>query len=162
MAQSIGDIPPDISKLTVPKAARALGISPEAVRNRLSRGTLDSTKENGTVYVLLSSNMAQYTTDTPNDISLDIAKDPGAVSLLDAKNETIRVLREQLEAERAANRENRRLLAAALERIPALEEAPDTPPESPQSPETTSEGVGRPEEPPDTGRRSWWRRLFGA
>jgi hypothetical protein len=44
-----GDTPRDISRLIVPEAARQLGISPEAVRNRLSRGTLKSVKEGGTV-----------------------------------------------------------------------------------------------------------------
>jgi hypothetical protein len=39
-------------------------------------------------------------------------------------------LRRELAEEREANRENRRLLAAALERIPALEE-PSEPRESP-------------------------------
>src|SRR3954449_4255323 len=105
MAQSTDDIPPNISRLTVPEAARGLGISPEAVRNRLSRGTLRSVKENGTVYVLLETDRLRYTGGTPNDI-------PGASdALISAKDETIRVLREQLEAERAASAELRRIVA---------------------------------------------------
>ena len=49
------------------------------------------------------------------------------------------------------DRENRRLLVAALERIPELE-APSEPRESPESPADMGEGV----EP-----RGFWRRLFG-
>ena len=47
-------------------------------------------------------------------------------------------LREQLDKEREANRENRRLLAAALERIPAIEAS-----EARESPQTGSERVVR-------------------
>jgi hypothetical protein len=166
MARSNGDISSDLSRLTVPNAAKALGISPEAVRNRLSRGTLDSEKENGTVYVLLPTDRdqhigdrPQYTDDTPPDISRDVE---AAAELVDAKDETIHVLREQLEAERAANRENRRLLAAALERIPAIEAPADTAsPASRDASVTSSEdGSGTPA-PPQEEQVPWWRRLLG-
>src|SRR3954463_10388636 len=40
-------------RLTVSQAAEELRISAEAVRSRVKRGTLHSTKEGGTVYVLL-------------------------------------------------------------------------------------------------------------
>ena len=120
------DTPTDISRLTVPEAARTLGISPEAVRNRLSRGTLDSIKENGTVYVLLENDMARSTTDTPNDMARSTAGTPGGtpdayVALVAAKDETINLLRSQLEAEREANQENRRIIAGLVQRVPELE-----------------------------------------
>ncbi len=69
MAQSNSDTSPDILRLTVPDAAKALGISPEAVRNRLSRGTLESMKEDGSVYVLLPADRAQHTGDISPDMS---------------------------------------------------------------------------------------------
>jgi hypothetical protein len=87
--------------------------------------------------------------------------------LVEALREQVADLREQLEAERSANRENRRLLAAALERIPPQLEAP---PEDPESPESASETSGSTQdreesreesEEPSPERRSWWRRLFG-
>src|ERR671911_684721 len=62
--RSNGGTPPGISRLTVPEAARALGISPEAIRNRLSRRTLNSVKEDGTVYVLLEADRLRHTDDT--------------------------------------------------------------------------------------------------
>jgi len=68
----------------------------------------------------------------------------------------------QLEAEREVDRENRRLLLAALERIPpALEGAPSEPSEgaAPAS-EESGGGTARPgEERPS--ERPWWRRVFG-
>jgi hypothetical protein len=173
MAQSTDDIPNgtppgnrdtpiDISRYTVPEAAQALGISPEAVRNRLSRGSLKSIKEKGSVYVLLSDDMVQstgdtshdrsrYTTDTPHDISGEIA------GILSAKDETIRVLKEQLDAEREANRENRRIIAGLVQRVPELEPAS----EPQESPETASVGAEGVEVPFEEKQRSWWRRFFG-
>ena len=159
------DTPTDISRLTVPEAARALGISPEAVRNRLSRGTLDSTKENGTVYVLLQNDMARSTTDTPNDKPRSTSGTPGDtpgahVALVAAKDETINLLRSQLEAEREANRENRRIIAGLVQRVPELE-APrnghETATAEPDREEHRPAKDGAQEAPE---RRSWWRRLL--
>jgi hypothetical protein len=141
MVQSTADIPPDISRLTVPEAARGLGISPEAVRNRLSRGTLRSVKEDGTVYVLLETDRLRYTDDTPNDIP----DEPTA--LISAKDETIRVLREQLEAERAASAELRRIVAGLVQRVPELEPAREPTPEPRESPVTSSREQGNSSHP---------------
>jgi hypothetical protein len=161
MAQSNSDISPDILRLTVPEAAQALGISPEAVRNRLSRGTLDSAKEDGTVYVLLEADMVRHTDDVSHDIPGD------AEALITAKDETIRVLREQLEAEREASAELRRIVAGLVQRVPELEAAPE-PQESPKSagaaPETpdTAEPRSTTEEQQEPTSRPWWRRMFGS
>jgi hypothetical protein len=59
--------------------------------------------------------------------------------------EIISTRNEELTAEREANREQRRLLAAALERIPELEPAPEQPP--PSEPSQTSEEP--PQQPPE-------------
>jgi DNA-binding Lrp family transcriptional regulator len=160
------DTPTDISRLTVPEAARALGISPEAVRNRLSRGTLDSIKENGTVYVLLDNDMARSTADTPNDRPRSTAGTPGDipdahVALVAAKDETINLLRSQLEAEREANRENRRIIAGLVQRVPELEA-----PRNGHEETATAEPEGSDPRPTKDGaqkgaERSWWRRWFG-
>jgi hypothetical protein len=61
-----------------------------------------------------------------------------------------------------ANRENRRIIAGLVQRVPELE----GPRESRDAPETASEDVGKgasvPPEPQEpTERRSWWRRFFG-
>ena len=156
------DIPGDILRLTVPDAAQALGISPEAVRNRLSRGTLESIKEDGTVYVLLQADKVRYTGDTPNDGSRHTGDIPTDISgetdsLISAKDETIRVLSEQLEAERAANAEMRRIVAGLVQRVPQLE-APSEAPESPETATPAGEGV---ETPLAAGKPSWLKRFFG-
>src|SRR5829696_9926673 len=103
---------------TVAEAAVLLGISEGAVRMRGKRGTLPSTREGGRLYVLLNVDPTPEP-ERPHD------------GTHDRTSELIDTLREQLEAERQAHAEARRLLAAALERIPAIE-APQEPSEPPQ------------------------------
>jgi hypothetical protein len=155
---------PEMSRYTVTQAADILGISTGAVRNRLSRGTLQQVKEGGTVYVLLS-------TDIPRDTKRDADDIPGGMShpessaLTSELRDRLRYVEEQLEAERRAHAEARRLLMAALERIPPQLEAPQ---EARESPETVEEEPERAEPRSATGeaqesaqQRPWWRRVFG-
>ena len=154
----------DTARYTVPQAADILGISQGAVRNRLSRGTLRSIKDSGTVYVLLdtdmSSDKARDVIDTPRDMSQS-----DTTALTSELRDRLRYVEEQLEAERQAHAEARRLLMAALERIPPQLEAPS---EARESPETVEEepGEGRaassdaPQQP-QAPQRPWWRRVFG-
>jgi excisionase family DNA binding protein len=129
-------------RLTVQEAAGELGISTDAVRMRLQRGTLRKHRDGeGRVYVLLTGDESKPNV-RPNGV---------ASPLLEAKDDTIRILREQLAAEREANRENRRLLLAALERpVRELEaETEEDPPKQSEGPET---GARRPER-----GYPWWR-----
>jgi hypothetical protein len=143
--------PSDIEhRLTVKEAAAALGISSEAVRTRIQRGTLKSIHERGRVWVVLDPDETQSNTDrTANQTEL--------VHELRAR---VAFLEGQLKIRTEENRRKDHLLAAALERIPALEPpesaeraAPtDTPPGAPEGPQEGSEG---------SYRQSWWRRVFG-
>ena len=125
-----------MERYTVSQAADMLGITTGAVRNRLSRGTLPSTKENRTVYVLL-----------PTDMSRDAERDTGGIpsgmphpepdALTSELRDRLHYVEGQLEAERQAHAEARRLLAAALERIPAIEAASEA--ETTEAAETVEE-----------------------
>jgi hypothetical protein len=148
---------------TVAEAADMLEISTGAVRNRLSRGTLASTKEDGTVYVLLPPDMSRdaerHTTDTPGGMP------PSDSDVLTSElRDRLRYVEDQLEAERQAHAEARRLLMAALERIPPQLEAPSEARESPQTVEEETEGA-EPRtatvESQEGEQRPWWRRWFG-
>ncbi len=140
-------------RLTLRQAAARLGVSESAIRKRVERGTLRSDKgSDGRRYVYL---------DTGADAVADVSSPSSAtgergalISELRAHNGT---LREQLEAERQANSEHRRLLAAALERIPPQLEAR----ESPQTARDASEGASPHSAARGTQeatRRPWWRR----
>src|SRR5215213_4369751 len=144
-------------RLTLRQAAARLGVSESAIRKRVERGTLRSDKgPDGRRYVYLDS-VADSVADTGADTSATPERD-ALISEMHAHNET---LREQLAAERQAHAEARRLLAAALERIPALE----PPPEAPESPDTPSEPVPGTQTSPEPQtapeRVPWWRRMFG-
>jgi DNA-binding Lrp family transcriptional regulator len=149
-----GDTPGDISKLAVPEAARALGISPEAVRNRLSRGTLKSVKEGGTVYVLLETDRLRYTGDTPTDRPGDIRAEL-VEELRDRISYLERVLGEEREARTEERRRHDTLMAQLMQRIPEIE-GPREARESPVSPgpsETPANAGGGREEATE---RRWW------
>jgi hypothetical protein len=131
----------------VAEAADALGITVDAVRSRVKRGTIDHERKGGRVYVLLGADESR----PGHDQDTDQVSDQGARESEDRTAELITTLREQLQAERQAHAEARRLLAAALERIPPQLEAPSEARESDVSPEPTGE-LGELREELDTER----------
>jgi hypothetical protein len=145
---------PSHQRLTVPEAARELGITEAAVRGRIKRGTLRSYRESGKVYVLLEGDASATNRDAPTDAPTD-------------QSELIDVLREQLAEEREARRRADTIIAQLTQanatlaaRIPELE-----PPESTSEPSDTPEPQSAPEEQQEVTsqpqERSWWRRMFG-
>lgn len=116
------------TRLTLRQAAAALGVSESAIRKRVTRGTLRSDiGPDGRRYVYL---------DTVADILTDEGADAvphersALLSELRAHNDT---LREQLEAERQAHAEARRIIAGLVERIPSIK--------APQEPSEAAEAV---------------------
>ena len=147
-------------RTTVAEAAELLGISAEAVRGRIRRGTIPVERESGTVYVLLEHPAAGRTTTDQPRTTTDRPYDR-TDALIAALEGQVEDLREQLRAERQGHAEARRLLMAALERIPPQLEAPQ---EARESPETPSDAGPNTEASPETGgeRRGFWSRLFGS
>lgn len=157
-------------RVSVPEAALLLGISEDAVRSRLRRRTLRKEKTpDGTVYVILNDSSAadRPPTSTDQPTTGQATDQPDAQAMLELMRDQVEMLRDQLDQERAANRENRRIIAALVQRVPELEAR--TPTESPRAephaPESAAEGTQTPETTASpeavTERRSWWRRLFG-
>jgi hypothetical protein len=137
-------------RVSVDQAARTLGLSVDAVRKRVQRGTIPYEKDRtGRVKIILD------TIDTLQDKVQDVPE-PGVDRLLEAKDETIKELRDRVRYLEVESRKDH-LLAAALERIPAIE-APQEATESPESAEPRS-ATGEQQEP--TSPRPWWRRMFG-
>jgi hypothetical protein len=146
------DRTPYVRRTTVAEAATVLGISAEAVRGRIRRGTIPVEREGGTVYVLLEGEPQDRTT---GDQSRTTADQPD-----DRTDLLIAELQDRVRSLEEANRENRRIIAALTSRIPAIE----APSEATGSPEDTPGGVRpRPDAPgPQEGpQRPWWRRMFG-
>jgi hypothetical protein len=142
-----------------------LGVTVDAVRSRVKRGTIDHEREGGRVYVLLDADEYSPGHAQGIDQGIDQGGDQGTRETEDRTAELIATLREQLAAERQAHAEARRIIAGLVERIPAIEAPQDTT-EAPQDAEDVTEGTDpQPTAPgPQEGtqRRPWWRRIFGS
>jgi predicted nucleic acid-binding Zn-ribbon protein len=135
------------TRMTLRQAATVLDVSESAIRKRVERGTLRSDKgPDGRRYVYLDT-VADTMADEVADTSATHERD-ALMSELRAHNDT---LQEQLKAERQGHAEARRLLAAALERIPPQLEAPSEARESDVRPGPTGE-LGELREELDTER----------
>jgi excisionase family DNA binding protein len=153
---------PTNQRVTVSEAAEQLGITAEAVRMRIKRGTLRSERQAGRVFVLLGPDRpTEHTTERTEPIE-------------DRTAELIATLQEQLAEEREARRRADTIIAqlarANEEQARTIREleAPSEPPsEARESPQTVEEEPERAEPQPATvesqegARGPWWRRVFG-
>lgn len=109
-----------MDRLTVPDAAKALGISVDAVRKRIQRGTIHHARdEQHRVWVWVD----------PSETGMDTDQDTEASTVLVASlQDQIRFLREELQRKDA-------ILLSLTERIPELEarEPKEEEPEPPRS-----------------------------
>ncbi len=86
-------------KLTVMEMSKYLGVSKEAIYNRLRRGTLESITEDGKKYVLLTSSV-QREGRLPKRTAVTSAIDSEYVDLLKAQIEELKHKNEKLENDR--------------------------------------------------------------
>jgi hypothetical protein len=129
--------PPSAERVSVPQAADHLGTTVDALRKRVQRGTIPHERDrDGRVWILLDTGRPRQDTDQDTD-----RPQSDSTALISAKDETIATLREQLQAERQAHAEARRIIAGLVERIPAIE----APSEERESPETVEEAPDRAE-----------------
>ncbi len=155
---------------TVEQAAEVLGLTPGRVRQLLRDEDLDGTPPNPgsgqrgwsvsaeSVRERLDRQQPRPDQGTPGDRG-------ELVEELRRQNE---YLRRQLDQATERDRENRRLLAGLIERVPALE-APAPADQPPQEAESAGDAPGKGPVPHDREtatetrpvERSWWRRVFG-
>ena len=141
----------------MPEAAEALGITADAVRSRIKRGTLPTVREGGRVFVVMGA------TGRPNAQAKPTSQQ-GEERLYREMQERIRYLERQVEEEREARRRADTLLAQLMQRIPELDaasaerEAPEAVEPEPERAAPRSDAPGRRE---GVQRRPWWRRVFG-
>lgn len=151
--------------VTVNEAAEALDVSVEAVRGRIKRGSITHERRGNAVYVLLESDQSSTSHDQSTTGHQPVADQ---WALVEALQEQVGYLRDQVESEREARRRADHIIAALTERIPELEASPQSPEEAESASENASSGEADWEEAPEehkepqTGaRRPWWRRIFG-
>ncbi len=147
--------------VTVAEAAEILGVSVEAVRGRIKRGTLEAERRDEGVFVYLDADQPTTGRDQSTNQSTDQGayQTVSAAEFIEEMRDRIHDLREQLASERRANEENRRIIAALTQRIPEIEAPSQEPRESPEMADDEQQGRGP---IPDAGdpqsgpERRWW------
>ena len=145
----------------LPTAAELLDTTTEAVRKRASRGTLRSERHDGRVVVWVDDDRTEGGREAQVDRE----------ALLEAKDETISILRDQLRL-RAEEIQRRDVIisqltqanAALAARVPELEaaESHEKPAQAPaEATPTPAPGQGTTGAQNGSERVSWWRRWFG-
>ena len=122
----------------IPTAAGRMGITPEAVRKRIARGTLPATKQDGRWYVVLDGQDGQGPaswTGRPTPDGIDSVQD----AVQDDKDKLIEVLQAQVESQGAQ-------LEARIREVQELHVLL----------QQTQAAL-----PPARDPRPWWRRLLG-
>jgi hypothetical protein len=156
------DSPHDVlDGLTVRQAADRLGITQDAVRKRIARGTIGHDKDHkGRIFVYLDPFERKSKTDQDN------GQDGESKTVPDDQDRYTRSLEDQIDFLRRELERKDTIIMSLTQRIPELEaapeprEAPQTASEEPYSTHAPPEAYGPPE-PPQERKRSWWREFFG-
>ena len=145
------------------EAAELLDTSTEAVRKRAARRSLRSDRQNGRVLVWVDEGRTEGGREAQVDRE----------ALLEAKDETISILRDQLRL-RAEEIQRRDVIISQLtqanaslaSRVPELEaaeshdDAAEEPAEATHTP-APGQGTTPHTDEPRSSRQPWWRRVFG-
>ena len=165
--------PPDVEVVSLKEAAVRLGISPDATRKRLERGTLQGEKRGGRRRAILGPDArADDDQDATVDACVDTGRTPSDATLdsLSTLVETLRsesaYLRATLDAEIEARRRADHLVAGLMERLPELAAITETPQERDPSPLRGDVGKAEPLKKPCADMlalvwRRWFRRITG-
>lgn len=155
--------------LPVAEAARVMGISRDALYKRIRRNSVEWVEgEDGRIHVRVDT-ATDAAMDADVDADIDASTDQA--TLIASLEEQVAYLREIIrsrdeeirrreEEYREESRRKDHLLAAALERIPAIE----PPSDARESPVSASEEQAKGQVPPEPEKaesRPWWRKLFG-
>ncbi len=133
-----------MDRITVREAADRLGVTPDAIRQRIKRGTIRHDKgEDGLTYVYVTPSA------TVTEPSADTHDGGVTEALLRTYEDQIQFLRAELERKDA-------ILLSLTQRIPELE-APESAGEAQGSTMTPTAQ----DEPESATQRPWWRRLIG-
>ncbi len=160
---------PTTRRVPVEEAAKILGITANAVRKRIERGTLRSEREGDTRYVLLTTDMPRHAVNMPPSMPggqiLMVERLESEVAFLrDLLRGRDEELRREREAREEAERRHDTIIMRMAERIPELEAQPEirgVREESVGKAETAKFRESSSSYEKDS-RKSWWWRLFSA
>jgi hypothetical protein len=157
---------------TAMQAAHILRLTPTRVRQLLQSGELEGERDEAGHWLIPARAVHERLERLRRESFLEaVGYDPSSVregslqELVEVLNSQVEMLRAELDEAHAANRENRRIIAGLVERIPPAIEPPRDAPGPPETAADEQQGRGS---IPDAGGpqesaepRSWWRRVFG-
>jgi hypothetical protein len=163
-------------RVNVPEAADLLGLTVEAIRGRIKRGTIDHERDGERVFVLVDTDHPPtshgQSGDKPSDQPHERHPDESARELVEEMRDRIDDLRRRLDQSEEARRRADTIImqltqtnAALAARVPELEAVPQQePPGAPESAAAEAEGAQAPPAAPSPRtdvQRPWWRRILG-
>jgi len=153
------DRPQDVlDKLTVAQAANRLGVTQDAVRKRIARGTIRHEKDKeGRIFVYLDTFETESKTDQDNE------RDAESKTVSDAEQDKYtRSLEDQIDFLRRELERKDTIIMSLTQRIPELEASPERREGHVAASEEADKGTTTPQEQQEPSqRRSWWRAFFG-
>jgi excisionase family DNA binding protein len=152
------DRPQDVlDRLTVAQAADRLGVTQDAVRKRIARGTIRHEKDyEGRIFVYLNTFESESKTDQDNgqDVESKTVSDADQDKYTRSLEDQVDFLRRELERKDT-------IIMSLTQRIPELEASPEPREGHGTASEETAKSTTPPEQQKPSQRRSWWRAFFG-
>ena len=150
---------PPIEAIPITDAAARLGVSPEAIRKRIARGSLAGEKRGGVWYVVLPDAMSGRSTRSSGrtrrpDASGQPDTASGHTELVAELRSRVAFLEERVIFYERQVEHQAGMLADLARRVPELPTGTSEIPKSELQP-AANVPTARPQ------RRAWWRRLFG-
>ena len=149
-------------RYTVQEAAEILGTTVDAIRGRVRRGTLDSMKVNGVMYVLLDKTSRDRHTDQPGETSRLDEANWGHSDLLEELRDQVGWLRRKVERKDT-------IIMSLTQRVPELKPTREAPGARETATPSAPGDVRGGEQAPDGSQeshqepgkqRSWLYRFF--
>jgi DNA-binding transcriptional MerR regulator len=158
-----------MNRYSIAEAAKALGVTQQAIHGRISRGTIRHERaEDGKQYVFLTDEELSVKRDE-NTLHNGFIND--YIESLKSEIETLKSHTESLINDREEWKEEARrkdtiiaqmnqTMAALIHRIPELEASPDVTESTERPSSEESRGDVLPDTQNASQRPSWWRRIF--
>lgn len=133
---------PSTERVSVPQAADHLGTTVDAIRKRVQDGTIRYENDaDGRVWILLETGRPRH--DTDQDATEHRHDSEASPELVEELRDRLRFVERQLEAERQAHAEARRIIGGLVQRIPELEAPQEALTDAPGAPTEATEQPGR-------------------
>jgi hypothetical protein len=155
---TLQDPPQDaLDRISVAQAATRLGITQDAVRKRIARGTIRHGKDHeGRIFVYLDTFERESETDQDNGQGAE-----SKTVLDDDQDKYTRSLEDQIDFLRRELERKDTIIMSLTQRIPELEASPELREDHVTASEEADKSTAPQEQQEPSQRRSWWREFFG-